>query len=181
MGYPPPRLFVLGCISLLLVLVNCDSAPSPNSQSRDASVNPYTSVVEPYSHAASSALKYARSHPAATPREARRRLAEGYQRWVENHESTVRHTFRNFRELHRVQQSIREYAARSPHVKSARSLTLDSLLSSTDLSSSQRSRVKTRLSLAEQSDSLSQLKLKLDRFDAETTQQLEEEDRKIVL
>lgn len=164
----------------LASLSGCDTM---GTKSSNLSVNPYTDITDTYSEAAKSAMKYAQARPSESPIQVKKRMAQGYRHWIEENKSNARSAFGDFAELQEVQHSIQRQIATSPSVrsKSVESLPLDSLLSAADLSSAQKDRIETLLDLPKKIDSLSEVESKLNKFDRETAQVLNQEDRKVVL
>lgn len=172
---PRPIVTVLLCA---IGLVGCDTLETAE---QETAVNPYTDITNTYTEAASAAVEYAQSQTPTNPKDVEQRLVHGYRIWVAENRSTAQKAFRTFRELRSVQTSVQKYVSQRPKVKSTHSLSVDSLLVATELSSAQKSRIQSLSSLVEKRDSLSEIKSKLDRFDKETAERLDKESRRVVL
>jgi len=113
--------------------------------------------------------------------EIRDHLREGYREWVKRNETAAQEAYGDFQELRDIQTSVRERISRFSHLKSGQEMSTDLLISGTQLSSSQKERLRQLSSTVHRIDSFSELREKLEQFDVQTVRILDRDSRKVIL
>lgn len=172
----------LAFLAILLIVGGLFGCDSIQTGEEDKPVNPYKDITDNHLMAASFALSYAQNQAPTTNKDkVRKNLSEGYQRYIRRDESRAHEMTTRIQELSNTFEAVGKRIAQSPNVKSAHTLSLDSLLAIAALTSAQKTRFKKLMAITKQTDSLEKLVTRLNEFDAETNRKLDKSSRKVIL